>query len=315
MPIALAIGGYGIIVIDEDGNLLWTWKYINSELPNLRMYGLDVHPETGNFFVTTFNEILEVSRTGRIVWRFSSNETYDLHSLQVLPNGNILTACTLYDRVLEINKKEGVVWRWDAADHYKAPPGHETRMRETYDELQGYRWTHLNHAWRLPDGDTLIGMYYAPEPVLPNNLPDSEQSDGCFVLVDPAGCIKWEWGRKTTKFQHFIKPHGQGFLVADSLNKRLLHFVWPKHQCEYPLPHVPLGLDFHHGRVIITFPQERKVWLNVSLHDMVYTEYTLPDSIPGKPYTPKYLPMWSIEYSPEEKEIIEARLRDLGYIE
>ncbi|GAH63965.1 unnamed protein product, partial [marine sediment metagenome] len=98
MPVAMTVGQYGVIVIDDNGRLLWEWKH-----PNVAMYGLDVDPETGNFYVALYNRIMEVTRTGRVVWQFSSPETIGLHSLQRTPEGTILVACAPYDRVLEID--------------------------------------------------------------------------------------------------------------------------------------------------------------------------------------------------------------------
>ena len=241
MPIAMTIGQYGVIVVDDEGRLLWEWTR-----PNMRMYGLDVDPETGNFYIAMFNRIVEVTRTGRIAWQFSSPETVGLHSLQRTPEGNLLVSAAPYDKALEINKEEGVVWRWHVAEHYPVPPGYWKRMEWNYDEILSRQWTHLNHAWRLPNGDTLIGMYTGP------------CEDGMIVCADKNGEVHWKWGMGVTLHQHYVLPYGDEYVVCDSHNKRILMFTPEKGiNSEINFDNKPLGLDIKpNGNFLVTCPDD-----------------------------------------------------------
>lgn len=312
MPIAMTVRPYGVIVIDEEGRLLWEWTY-----PNMRMYGLDVDPATGNFFVTVFNQILEVTRTGRVVWQFSSPETLGLHSLQRTFEGTILVSAAIYDKVLEIDKMKGIVWRWDAAEHYTPPPGHEERTAWGYDKLLSYQWTHLNHAWRLPNGDTLIGMYHTPSEKLPIDYKVEEQPDGIIVRVDKKGEVLWEWGTGVTLHQHYVLPYDDGYIVADSHNKRVLKFTLQEVTWEMVFEEQPLGLDIKpNGNILVSFPASLKI-REISFGEGVIWEYEVPENLRAKGskiFVPKYLPEWGVDYTEEEKMKVEERLRRLGYI-
>lgn len=81
MPIAMVIEGYGIIVVDKKGQLLWEWTH-----PGVS--GLDVDPETGNFYVSTHNRVLEVTRTGRVVWQYEVKKGRTL-GLKYLPEWKV----------------------------------------------------------------------------------------------------------------------------------------------------------------------------------------------------------------------------------
>lgn len=308
MPTALTISQYGMIVVDSDGNLLW-----DMPLDNPRFYGLDIDPYTGNFYVASFGEILELTRTGRIVWRYSSHETKALHSLQLTPRG-ILVSATLYDRVLEIDKKEGVIWKWDAADHFTPPPGHKI-MNE---EIEDGRWTHLNHAWRLKSGETLIGMYHEPRDRLPTDYPEEDKPDGQVLLVDEGGKILWSWGVGITLHQHYIIPYREGYIIADSGNERLIYTKNPPSEgvIKYvDLPGQPLSIDVKpDDSLLVSIPAERMVCEYDKNFELVW-KYKIPNRIDAKVSVAKYLPEWTVDYTEEERAVIDKRLRGLGYIE
>lgn len=306
MPVALTIGQYGVIVIDEEENLLWEFRK-----PALRFYGIDINPKDEHFFVTTYNEILEITKTGQIVWQYSSPEMQDLHSIQLLPQGNLLVSCAKYDKVLEIDKKKGIVWQWNAAKHFTLPENYNPEV---------YNWLHLNHAFRLPNENTIIGMYYDPREKLPTFYSKDNAPDGMIVLVNKEGNILWSWGKRITKHQHYVLPYKDRYIVSDNANKRLIVFH-PDEGILYQkkFNEEPHGLCIKpNGHILVTFAKDN-ILRELDSNFSTIWEYKLPETIRSSKSvrltTPLYLPKWDVEFSEEEKKEIEARLRSFGYID
>jgi hypothetical protein len=309
MPVAYTVGQYGIIVIDEEDQILW-----QHPIPDIRVYGLEVHPVTGNFFITTHSEIREITRAHHEVWRYSSPDTHGLHTIQVTPSGTLLVAGALSDVVLEVNKRIGVVWTWRAADHYVTPlhyvPGDT-------------RWLHLNHCHRLRNGNTIIGMYYEPRVKLPSEYPADDPTNGRTIEVDPRGELLWSWGTCITRGQHYVVPYGEELLIADSSNERIIRLNKEKRKImaliDTKAHKEPLSIDVKpNGNFIVSFPRTKQI-VEYNKEGEEVWEYTAPPQIEmeanRKVHVAKYLPSWSLEFTPEEQAYFENRLKKLGYIE
>jgi len=301
MPIAISIQGYGLIVVDRNHNLLFEWhdpNYIG------RIAGIDYSCNENCFYVAEMNSIQQIDRLGNLVWQYNTSKTIDLHSLQLLPNGNILVTCTAIDRVIEVNKKEGIVWEWFAGDHMQPPEGYDKRDIS----ITADHWTHLNHAFRLPNGETLITL----------------MKQGKLIIVDKDGYIIWKENGLGLNKPHAFLPYKKGFIVADTYNARVLQLT-KYGEIERIIKHhsfeTPLGIsvkdddsflvaDSSAGRVYEFNKNYEVTWMyklqeriskihNPNLFDAIYVEDET----------------WDIVYSADEKSKIEEYLRQTGYIE
>jgi hypothetical protein len=101
--------------------------------------------DNGNVLIASrTNEVLEVDRTGRVVWsytRVSDNaELVNVYSAERLPNGNTLITDRRADFVIEVTPDKQVVWRYGVELDTLAPGS-------LVDPFS---------AQRLPNGNTLI---------------------------------------------------------------------------------------------------------------------------------------------------------------
>lgn len=145
-----------------------------------------------------------MDRTGRVEWEFANK--HDVHDLQLLPNGNLLTH-TSHTTVVEVNPAKQVVWKYEA----KPKPGYAGKV-----EVHAFE--------RLPDGNTMVAesgnariVHVSPSgevvktvPLVvkrPNSHADTRmvralpaggylvchEADGCVREYDPAGTVVWEY--------------------------------------------------------------------------------------------------------------------------
>jgi len=316
MPVAMVVRDHGVIIVDEEGNILWEWEYRAPQL-----YGLDLTKE-GNFIVSSFGSIVEVTPAGTKVWEYANPGFRGLHSVQVTPDDTFLVASCMNDAIFEVDKKEGVIWRWRTADHYQPPLGYHERLEWDWERLWNYQWTHLNHAWRLENGDTLIGFYYEPKPYLPIHA--TQETRALLIRVNRVGQVLWEWGRERLYHTHYFMPHGDGYLVADSWGHRILKIKEDEVIWEMEFPHrepqenQPLCIEpLPSGNLLISFPFTGAV-REVTLDKEIVWEYYLPKRLRAggmQVFCVKYLPSWEFGYTEEEEKLIEERLKRWGYIE
>ncbi|MDY0087916.1 MAG: hypothetical protein RBS78_05145 [Coriobacteriia bacterium] len=101
--------------------------------------------ENGNVLIASrSNEVLEVTRSGRVVWsytRLNDNPSLlNVYSAQRLPNGNTLITDRRADFVIEVNPAKQIVWRYGVTPESLAPGS----LVDPF------------NATRLPNGNTLI---------------------------------------------------------------------------------------------------------------------------------------------------------------
>lgn len=295
----ISIEGYGIIGVDLNGNLVWEWTY-PAQIKG-RIAGFDYDLTTGTIYVAGFTEVLEINKRGKTLWRYSNPQLIDIHSLQLLRNGNILVACAANDRALEISKKEGIVWEWYAKDHFTPP--NDYKEHEDWRGIDiSNQWTHLNHAWETDSGDILITLF---------NLKR-------VLSVNRQGDILWSWGEKFLNCPHYIIPFNDNYLVADSRNNRVIKIDSSGRIIqEFRSGLVePRGIQVLSDiSILVTSTLNKKV-LEIDKNDRIIWSYTLPKKIRemknSNPYTAIRVADWTYE---EDSELIEKRLRTLGYID
>lgn len=313
MPVIFS-ADYGVVVVDRNKNILWEWPG-----EKMRVYGLSVDPLTGNIYIAgMIGEIYEVTKAGSVVWRYRHPKLKDPHSLTLTPERNILIASTVADRVLEINKKKGIVWEWWVGDHFDLPKG-EYRDYRMYFE-RDIDWTHLNYAERLPDGDTLISLFRRPDTDFSMKKGFRERGRGLILRVNKNGDIVHRWGEEIVlREPHVITPYRKGFLIADTLNKRLL-YAEDKIKSEINVGHTFNSIEVQpngdlllgvtswgnsgasHGLVLEITPQGKEVW-----------RY---EPVKGKHvFVAHSLPKWDVKYTEEEKRALTKKLKTLGYID
>lgn len=301
MPVAVSIQEYGIIVIDENKNLLWEYN-----IPEHvgRFAGLDYSEKEQCFYIADIVSVKQINLKGEILWEYSNDKMFDLHSLQLLDNGNLLVTSTALDRVLEINKKKGIVWEWYAGDHYNIPLKFQIKKKMKH-WLKGIddHWTHLNHAWRLPDGRTLISFY------IQNIMP----------VIDKDGNVIHEINIGTCR-QHYIIPYEGGFLVGDSGNGRVIELnsdFTVKHILKHPYFMEPLAVyPKLNGNFLVADTKAKRIMEFNKEKELIW-DYEIRMNIPTihLTYAVRYIEDFELAYTSEDKERVKQYLKRLGYID
>jgi hypothetical protein len=267
-----------LVEIDRSGKV--TWQYLVPDkgsvidarkLPNGDVIYNTVDPSLYDlaFKQAAFSggQVTEVDRSGKVVRTMRLPVT---HSVDVLPNGDLLLADAGRNLVTETDPTGKVVWSWDAHDHLKAYgtgnfAGYQNTLQlinpDTMRIDEGPEWLHINNAQRLPNGDTLISL---------RNLNQ-------VVEVNPAGDIVWVFGPEVVKQQHCatVLPNDH-LLLVDNGNARVIEvdrttqkIVWqygqglllPIQGCAYRLPSGDtLITDSAHNRVVEVTPDKQIVW-------------------------------------------------------
>jgi hypothetical protein len=289
MPIAVTLQEFGILVLDENKNLLWEYS-----VPDHvgRFAGLDFDEKEQCFYIADMVSIKQINLKGEILWEYSNDRMFDLHSLQLLDNGNLLVASTAFDLVLEINKKQGVVWEWYAGDHYKIPKKFQLK-KKIKQWLKGIddHWTHLNHAWRLDDGRTLISLYRQ-----------------CMCpVVDKEGNVIHEVSVGTDR-QHYFVPYKDGYLIGDTGNSRIVQlnsdFTF-KSMLSHPLFKDTLAVyPKPNGNFLVADPIARYIFEFNENMEMVWNYHIerAPKIGRSLTYAVKYIEKLDLTFSPEEKK-------------
>lgn len=198
-----SIEGIGIVGADDQGELVWEWTDAKK-----RATGLDIDSQ-GHLYLAFFTEILELNNRGKILWSYSHPKFSDLHSLQVLPNGNILVASTSAGRALEVNKEKGIVWEWWVGNYLRPPKPPKSYISPPDQRFKNEQvWQHMNFAWRAGE-DTLINA------VGVNSVGGYE---GNLLRVSKQGDILWEIPMKSSELSgvHYWLPYHDNYLVTNT---------------------------------------------------------------------------------------------------
>ncbi len=110
------------------------------------------------------NKVVEYDSNGNELWSFPGNGIW---SVAPLKNGNILI--TDREGVREVTRRGDSVWSWSPAD---AP---------------GYKFSSLQQAWRLPNGDTVINNWVNEWSTKPEDRVGTLQA----IEVNPAKQVVW----------------------------------------------------------------------------------------------------------------------------
>ncbi len=199
--------------------------------------------------------IVELDADNNLVWSYVSDSDIQWpHDVERLLNGNTLIASSMGaksgngsdGRVIEVNPQGEIVWDWNPRDWIRYP--NWTRWEEyqgTPSSGREARWTHINDADRLPNGNTLINMRHM----------------NMTVIVDPTGApvwlygpdrawinasrkVDWVWGGSTPYYHHNpqVLPNGN-IMFADSSNYRAFEIngttkeiVWEYDITEHKFP-------------------------------------------------------------------------------
>ncbi len=206
-----SIEGFGIIGSDEDGKLVHEWRQGFKR----RVTGIDADSD-GNIFVASFTEITQFNLDGEVTWRYSHPKFGDLHSLQVLDNGNILVSAASGERALEVNKESGVVWQWWAGEYFKPPNGYIDHV-DWRSEIPKPKWSHLNFAWRIGD-ETLITIWGGDGAELRGS-----KANATFLRISKDGQVRWGLSAKH-RFSgpHYFLPYNDGYLITDTARDRIV---------------------------------------------------------------------------------------------
>ena len=201
----LDAAGPSVLAIDKDGNRLWEWKPLSSEIlhtPN------SLHPiSVDEFLIADYglHRVIQVRARGEIVWSYGNggkpgknkDQLCFPYSARRLPDGNTLIVDGLNHRVIKANQNGDIVWQFGCMGN-----GFWSQ-----NSLHCPMW-----AEHLPDGQTLIADF-----------------DNHIVLIsDEANHVIWQSGVASVVERLFSCPRSiqaldhDHFLVADCLNNRIL---------------------------------------------------------------------------------------------
>jgi len=150
---------------------------------------------SGNVLVTSrSNEILEVTRGGKVVWSYTrlqdNPQLNNAYAAQRLPNGNTLITDRRADFVIEVTRDKRIVWRYGATRDSVGPG-------DLFDPFA---------AQRLPNGNTLITDNRGGNRVIEVRTSDYDPSAPNMGYTDSS--IVWQYGRAG------VAGIGPGLLVS-----------------------------------------------------------------------------------------------------
>jgi hypothetical protein len=133
------------------------------------------------------NKVVEYDSNGNELWSFPGSGIWGVTPLE---NGNVLI--TDHQGVREVTRRGDSIWSWSPAD---AP---------------GYKFSNLQQAWRLPNGDTVINNWVNEWSTKPDDRTGTVQA----IEVNPAKQVVWalaSWSEPAnlgpaTTFQFLDEP-------------------------------------------------------------------------------------------------------------
>ena len=209
--------------ISPEGEVTKAWEITNKEggiLGDRRLLG------NGNLMFTIFRDGTYIvdRRTGDVVWYFLDNKVS--HNASFIPEGlpgagNVLTVGSYCDCVKEINyAPKEVVWTWDAHNTFQPydvdkayPGGRDFNVVSPYASYIAQTalfpddWTHINHAQRLSNGNTLVSL----------------RNFDLVAEITLDGKVAWSYGGGMIKQQHTPRVLADNTMVVlDNGNHRAI---------------------------------------------------------------------------------------------
>ena len=200
--IFMSIEGYGVIGMDED-DLVFDCRIGG------RTAGFDVD-DKGNVYLADWKRVLKFNKEGIRTWNYTHPWTGDLHSLELLPNGNLLVAASACERILEINEKDGIVWSWWAGDHFTPPIWWDDSVDWRY-ESKPAKWLHLNTVHQVND-KIMVSMF--------GKQPSIGPKIGPYLIVSREnGRIIQHMNPRVVVPHHWL-PYKEGYIITGSQKGR-----------------------------------------------------------------------------------------------
>lgn len=202
--------------------------------------------------------IVELDAQNNLVWSYVSDSDMQWpHDVERLPNGDTLVACAMGSadgngsdgRVIEVSPQGQIVWDWNPRDWIQYPNWTEWQAYLLSQGLrtsnQESRWTHLNDADRLPNGNTMINLRHLNMTVIVDPVGKPVWVFGPeHAWINASGKVEWEYGGSTPYIQHdpVILRNGN-VIVSDSGNSRAFEIngttkqiVWEYNVTEHKFP-------------------------------------------------------------------------------
>ena len=199
--------------------------------------------------------IVELDAENNLVWSFVSDSDMQWpHDVERLPNGNTLVANAMGSaegngsdgRVIEVNSEGQIVWDWNPREWIRYPNWTQWEIYQgTPSSGQEARWTHINDADRLPNGNTMINLRHLNMTVIvdPTGMPVWLFGPE-HAWINASGKIDWDWGGSTPYYQHDpVMLRNGNVVVSDSGNMRAFEIngttkqiVWQYNVTQHKFP-------------------------------------------------------------------------------
>lgn len=228
-----------VYLIDMLGNVVHTWTmpyppgaygYLTSRG---RLFYNGKLPEHDSFIghsVFRGGAIMEVDWNGRVRWEVRKPD--QTHDGRLLPNGNILVACSQLlpaeiarrvrgglagteqpggaingDYLVEMTTDGKVVWEWRSWEHLNLETDVITALQDPRSE-----WTHANAVIEMPDGNIMMSF----------------RNISTIVIIDrKTGNIIWKLGAPPLAGQHNPTPLPNGHILVYDNGPHRLDSTWP----------------------------------------------------------------------------------------
>jgi len=199
--------------------------------------------------------LVELDAQNNLVWSYVSDSDMQWpHDVERLPNGNTLVANAMGSaegngsdgRVIEVNHEGQIVWDWNPRKWIKYPNWTQWEIYQgTPENGQEARWTHINDADRLPNGNTMINLRHLNMTLIvdPTGMPVWLFGPE-HAWINASGKIDWDWGGSVPYYQHDpVMLRNGNLIVSDSGNMRAFEInsttkgiVWEYNVTEHKFP-------------------------------------------------------------------------------
>lgn len=246
------------------------WPTAVERLPNGNTLIAD-----GGYWSGLGNEIIEVDRSGRVVWLYRGGLLF-AHSAKLTSNNTIIISDTGNDRVIEVDRSGELVWsseQWGQGTGMLADGSH-LRYPNDVEEVPGgnllitdrnnnrvievtreskivWKFNELKHphdADRLKNGNTIV----------------SSSDENRIVEIDQSGKVIWSFGEGQLNWPRDADRLENGNnLITDSKNNRVIEIA-PSGKIVWSLSFDYWGMPYEsdrlpNGNTLISLQQRRQV--------------------------------------------------------